>query len=95
MFVLAFSLGFNSMKRMYLKEKVSIETLETMLFYIVISTLIGARLGHVLFYDWAYYQNHLVEIFLPISRPSTSSVNACIFSRNSVKSSFEMLEVLL
>ena len=67
MFVLAFSLGFNSMKRMYLKEKVSIETLETMLFYIVISTLIGARLGHVLFYDWAYYQNHLIEIFLPIT----------------------------
>lgn len=67
MFVIAFSLGFNIMKKMYEKEKVSIETLESMLFYIVIATLLGARLGHVLFYDWAYYQDHLIEILLPIS----------------------------
>jgi len=67
MFVIAFSLGYNIMKGMYQKEKVSIETLESMLFYIVISTLLGARLGHVLFYDWAYYQNHLPEVLLPIA----------------------------
>lgn len=67
MFVIAFFLGYNIMKKMYLKEKVSIEPLETMLTYIVISTLLGARLGHVLFYDWAYYQTHLIEIFLPIT----------------------------
>ena len=67
MFIIAFSLGYNIMKGMYQKEKISIETLESMLFYIVISTLLGARLGHVLFYDWAYYQNHLIEILLPIS----------------------------
>lgn len=67
MFVIAFSLGYNIMKGMYQKEKVSIETLESMLFYIVISTLLGARLGHVLFYDWAYYQNNLLEVLLPIA----------------------------
>ena len=67
MFVIAFSLGFNMMKKMYEKEKVSTETLESMLFYIVIATLLGARLGHVFFYDWAYYQDHLMEILLPIS----------------------------
>ena len=67
MFVIAFSLGYNIMKKMFLKEKVAIDTLESMLFYIVISTLLGARLGHVFFYDWAYYQNHLIEVLLPIS----------------------------
>ena len=67
MFVIAFSLGYNIMKKMYLKEKVAIDTLESMLFYIVISTLLGARLGHVFFYDWAYYQNNLIEVLLPIS----------------------------
>ena len=67
MFVIAISLGYNIMKKMYLKEKVTIDTLESMLFYIVISTLLGARLGHVFFYDWAYYQNHLIEVLLPIS----------------------------
>ncbi len=70
MFIIAFLLGFNIMKRMYLKENVPTERLETMLFYIVLSTLIGARLGHVFFYDWTYYQNHLLEIFLPIEKNS-------------------------
>jgi prolipoprotein diacylglyceryltransferase len=31
----------------------------------VLATLIGARLGHVFFYDWEYYRNHLSEIILP------------------------------
>ena len=66
MFVLAFFLGFSIMKKMYIKEKVSIETLEPLLFHVVVATLLGARLGHVFFYDWAYYQTHLMEILLPI-----------------------------
>ena len=70
MFIIAFLFGFNIMKKMYVKENVPTERLETMLFYIVLSTLIGARLGHVIFYDWAYYQNHLLEIFLPIEKTS-------------------------
>ena len=70
MFIIAFLFGFNIMKRMYVKEKVTTDKLETMLFYIVLSTLIGARLGHVIFYDWVYYQNHLLEIFLPIEKTS-------------------------
>ena len=67
-FIISFLFGFNIMKRMYLKENVATERLETMLFYIVLSTLIGARLGHVIFYDWEYYQSHLLEIFLPIEK---------------------------
>ena len=70
MFIIAFLFGYNIMKKMYVKEYVPTERLETMLFYIVLSTLIGARLGHVFFYDWAYYQNHLLEIFLPIEKTS-------------------------
>lgn len=67
MFVIAFLLGLRILKKMYEEEKVSTETLENLLFYVVISTLLGARLGHVFFYDWAYYQNHLLEILLPIA----------------------------
>lgn len=67
MFVIAFLLGLRILKKMYEKEKVSTETLENLLFYVVISTLLGARLGHIFFYDWAYYQNHLLEILLPIA----------------------------
>ncbi|WP_419241001.1 prolipoprotein diacylglyceryl transferase [Cardinium endosymbiont of Nabis limbatus] len=34
--------------------------------YVVLSVLVGARLGHVIFYEWHYYQDHLLEIFLPV-----------------------------
>ena len=71
MFIIAFLFGFNIMKRMYIRENVTTERLETMLFYIVLSTLIGARLGHVVFYDWEYYQSHLLEIFLPIEKTTS------------------------
>jgi len=67
MFVLAFSLGYMIMKRIYEKEKVATHTLDPLLNYIVISTLLGARLGHVFFYDWGYYKNNLIEILLPIA----------------------------
>ena len=32
--------------------------------FIVIGTVVGARLGHVFFYDWPYMQHHLLEIFM-------------------------------
>lgn len=67
MFVIAFFLGYRIMRKIYEKEGVSIELLDPMLTYVVLSTLLGARLGHVFFYDWAYYQNHLIEILLPIA----------------------------
>ena len=31
--------------------------------YMVIAVIIGSRLGHVFFYDWDYYKDHLGEIF--------------------------------
>lgn len=33
-----------------------------LLAYVIIATIIGARLGHVFFYQWDYYSNHLSEI---------------------------------
>lgn len=65
MFVIAFGLGWYIMKRIFENEKESLEKLDSLFIWTVLSTLIGARLGHVLFYDWEYYRNHLSEIFLP------------------------------
>ena len=73
MFVVAFSLGLYLMKKMYEKEKVSVEYVEPLLFYVVIATVLGARLGEVFFYSWGYYQNHLIEILLPIRALEGSS----------------------
>ena len=65
MFVIAFGLGWYIMKKIFERENESIEKLDSLFIWIVLSTLIGARLGHVLFYDWEYFRNHLLEIFLP------------------------------
>lgn len=65
MFVIAFGLGWYIMKNIYERENESIENLDSLFIWTVLATLIGARLGHVIFYDWEYYRNHLLEIFLP------------------------------
>ncbi|GAA4271124.1 prolipoprotein diacylglyceryl transferase [Aquimarina gracilis] len=66
MFVVAFSLGWYLMKKIYIRENISLEKLDTIFIYAVVATLVGARLGHVFFYDWDYYRNNLLEILLPI-----------------------------
>ena len=66
MFVIAFTLGWYLMKHIYEREGVSLEKLDSLFIYTVLATLIGARLGHVIFYDWDYFQHHLLEIFLPV-----------------------------
>ncbi|MFV5691241.1 prolipoprotein diacylglyceryl transferase [Flavobacterium sp. LT1R49] len=65
MFVIAFGLGWYIMKNIFEREGESIEKLDSLFIWTVLATLIGARLGHVLFYDWEYFRNHLLEIFLP------------------------------
>lgn len=66
MFVVAFSLGWYITKAIFDREKQSQEMLDKLFMYTVLGTLLGARLGHVFFYDWDYYSQHLVEILLPI-----------------------------
>ncbi len=66
MFVIAFLLGYRICKKIFQTEKINQKYLEPLFIYMVISTLFGARLGDVIFYSWDYYQNHLIEILLPI-----------------------------
>ncbi|MFT3796783.1 prolipoprotein diacylglyceryl transferase [Flavobacterium sp.] len=65
MFVVAFGLGWYIMKKIFEREGESLEKLDSLFIWTVLATLLGARLGHVFFYDWEYYRNHLSEILLP------------------------------
>lgn len=65
MFVIAFGLGWYIMKHIFDREKQPIEKLDTLFIWTVIATLIGARLGHVIFYQPEYFKNHLSEVLLP------------------------------
>ena len=66
MFVIAFGLGWYLMKPIFFREGVTIEKLDSLFIWTVLATLAGARLGHVFFYDWEYFRNNLLEIFLPV-----------------------------
>jgi len=48
---------------LFKKEKYPEEWVDKLFVYCIVSTVIGARLGHCLFYEWDYYGAHPVEIF--------------------------------
>ncbi len=66
MFLLAFYIGFQILKKIYIIEKKNVALLDPFLVHMILGTIIGARLGEVFFYNWEYFQNNLLEIFLPI-----------------------------
>jgi len=70
LWIVAFALGWFLMKKIFQSENKSMEKLDSLFIHTVIATMLGARLGHVIFYDWPYYKNHLLEILLPIREGS-------------------------
>ena len=74
MFILAFLTGYSLVKSFFIKENVDEKYLDPMLIYMVVSVFLGARFGEVFFYQWGYYQTHLIEILLPIQESSNSSI---------------------
>ncbi len=65
-FALAFYLGYRIVKGIFDKEKIEETVLDKLLMYMVIATVLGARLGHVLFYEgFSYLLAHPIETFLP------------------------------
>jgi len=66
MWVVAFGLGFLTMKRIFIREGESMDKLDSLFFYTIIATMIGARLGHVIFYDPQLFRDDFWSVFLPI-----------------------------
>src|SRR5690606_38822358 len=65
MFVIAFSLGWFIMKRIYKNENQTEEDLDSLFIYTVLATLIGALLGHFLLYEPSVYITDPLSIILP------------------------------
>ena len=55
-------------KRIYTKENIPVENLEKLFIYVVVGIVLGARLGHCLFYEPSYYFKNPIEILLPIKK---------------------------
>ena len=64
MFLLSFILGFQIVKAIFKKEGADEKWMDQLLTYTVIATVIGARLGHVFFYQPEYYLKHPIEILM-------------------------------
>ena len=60
-------LGYLIVKRLWVKDKMSIDDLDKLAFYVFVATILGARLGHCLFYEPAYYLQHPLEMILPFN----------------------------
>ncbi len=59
---IGFMLGFYLVQKIFAKERLSEEWADKLFMYVLIGSVIGARVGHCVFYDWAYYSHHLIEI---------------------------------
>lgn len=62
-FAAAFLVGFWIMEHFYRKEGKDPESLDRLLVYALVGAVVGARLGHVIFYDPHYYFTHPIDIF--------------------------------
>ena len=61
-FALGFFLGFLIMAQFYRREQRELENLSELCLYMMLGTIIGARLGHVFFYQPDYFLSHPWEI---------------------------------
>lgn len=63
-FALAFLLGQQIMYFIYKKEDRPVKEIDTLTVYLVVGTIVGARLGHVLFYTPMYYLQNPHKILM-------------------------------
>lgn len=67
MFVFAFGFGYILMTRIFKIDNVNQKYLEPLFTWTLIGTILGARLGHVIFYQPELFKEDFWSVFLPIS----------------------------
>ena len=66
MFILAFGLGYIIMGRIFKIDNVDEKFLEPFFTWTLVGTILGARLGHVIFYEPELFKEDFWSVFLPI-----------------------------
>jgi len=64
LFAMGFVVSYFIMDKIFKREKIKHELLDTLTTYMVIGVVVGARLGHCLFYEPEYYLKHPLEILM-------------------------------
>ena len=68
LFACGLLLGYYFVRSIYKKEHLSVDNLDSLLVYVILGTILGARLGHCFFYEPDYFLQHPLEILLPIKK---------------------------
>lgn len=71
MFIFAFGLGYFLMTKIYTIDKVNLKYVEPLFTWTLIGTILGARLGHVIFYQPELFKEDFWSVFLPIRTKPT------------------------
>ncbi|WP_263011336.1 prolipoprotein diacylglyceryl transferase [Chryseobacterium foetidum] len=66
MFVFAFGFGYILMKKIFDIDHVNQKYLDPLFTWTLIGTILGARLGHVIFYQPELFKEDFLSVFLPI-----------------------------
>ena len=74
LFVSGLILCIYILRRIYKRENFPSEHLEKLSIYGMIGILVGARLGHCLFYEPSYYLSHPLEMILPLTFPPDGGI---------------------
>ncbi len=65
LFGIGFIFGYYVLAKLFKREGIPNELLDKLVIYVIIATILGARLGHCLFYEPQEYLAHPLKIFLP------------------------------
>ena len=95
LFASSFLIGFQIMTKIFEKENKSEKDLDELLWLMLLGTVLGARLGHCLFYNPGYYLSNPLEILMVWKGGLAShgaiigiSIAMIIYSRKKVGQSF-------
>lgn len=95
LFASCFIVGWFIVQYFFKNENIPITELDSLSMHMVLGTIIGARLGHVIFYEPQFFLNNPIEIFM-VWHGGLASHGASvgllialyIFSRKSIKKSY-------
>lgn len=71
MFILAFGLGYFIFTKMYTIDNVNLKYVEPLFTWTLVGTILGARIGHVVFYQPELFREDFWSVFLPIRTKPT------------------------
>ncbi|WP_394798836.1 prolipoprotein diacylglyceryl transferase [Blattabacterium cuenoti] len=74
MFLISFLLGWGFIYYIYQKENIKKEHVDSLFRYIFFGTILGARIGEIIFYSFPYFSSHWIEAIFPVKEDYNHSI---------------------